>query len=226
MEYTYKREVLKAYQHNYEKILNIFYPAKKSTGFTERNLTVNFSKAYEAIATAVGDECCTWFELPVNENGKDHVDAIIINITQKEILLIEAKRYMNLQRKVLEVIEDVERNNTIDWIRELTDERSKGGERPVLQYIEDYKIFGVILADLWIEKENQQVIYELYQKKSGMTDSKEFLEELQQFSKTVKAGLRLKDFCVDRPVDVNTTRDVKIDYIKTTYKLLSFSWVV
>lgn len=226
MEYTYKREVLKAYQRNYEKILNIFYPSKKSTGFTERNLTVNFSKAYEAVAGAVGDVCCSWFELPVNVNGKDHVDVIIINITQKEILLIEAKRYMDLQKKVLEVIEDTERINTIDWIRELTDERSNGGERPVLQYIEDYKIFGVILADLWIEKENQQVIYELYQKKSGMTDSKEFLEELQQFRKSVKEGLCLKDFCVDRPVDVNTTRDVKIDYIKTTYKLLSFSWVV
>ncbi len=78
MEYTYKREVLKAYQHNYEKILNIFYPSKKSTGFTERNLTVNFSKAYEAVAGSVGDVCCSWFELPVNENGKDHVDAIII----------------------------------------------------------------------------------------------------------------------------------------------------
>ncbi len=96
----------------------------------------------------------------------------------------------------------------------------------MLQNIEDYKIFGVILADLWIEKENQRAIYELYQKKSGMTDSREFLEELQQFRKSVKKGLCLKDFWVDRPVDVNTTRDVKIDYIKTTYKLLSFSWVV
>ncbi|MCD8325594.1 MAG: hypothetical protein LUC90_02590 [Lachnospiraceae bacterium] len=226
MEYTYKEEVLRVYQHNYEKILNIFYPSKKSIGFTERNLTVNFSKAYEAIATAAGDECCSWFELPVNVNGRDHVDAVIINTTQKEILLIEAKRYMNLQNKVLEVIKDVERINTLDWIRELTDERSNDGERPVLQRIEDYKIFGVILADLWIENENRQVICELYQNHSGITDSKVFLEELQQFRKPVKEGLCLKDFCVDKPVDINTTRNVEKDYIRETYKLLSFSWVV
>lgn len=43
-------DVFGEYQGIYKKILGSFYPAKNSTGFQERNLSVNLSKAYEKVA--------------------------------------------------------------------------------------------------------------------------------------------------------------------------------
>ena len=35
-------DVFRLYQLNYERIFDVLYPAKNNTGFTERNLSVNF----------------------------------------------------------------------------------------------------------------------------------------------------------------------------------------
>jgi hypothetical protein len=43
---TQFNEIFDTYQKRYESILAILYPAKNNTGFTERNLSVNFANAY------------------------------------------------------------------------------------------------------------------------------------------------------------------------------------
>jgi len=39
--------VLKKFREHYLSIFEAIYPSKNSTGFTERNLSVNFAKSYE-----------------------------------------------------------------------------------------------------------------------------------------------------------------------------------
>ena len=84
-------KVFELYKENYEKIFDVFYPAKNSTGFTERNLSVNFCKAYETVFP----ESISWFEFQFGENNNLHYDALIINPKLKVILLIESKRFSN-----------------------------------------------------------------------------------------------------------------------------------
>ena len=50
------------YGDMYREILNEIYPAKNRTGFSERNLSVNFSKAFEKIACESGQKAISWFE--------------------------------------------------------------------------------------------------------------------------------------------------------------------
>ena len=40
-------DVFGSYRYNYQRIFSLLYPSKNSTGFTERNLSVNFAHAYE-----------------------------------------------------------------------------------------------------------------------------------------------------------------------------------
>ncbi|PSV11638.1 hypothetical protein C0W59_19075, partial [Photobacterium kishitanii] len=70
----------------YEHILNRYYPAHNSTGFTERNLTNNFVAAMEK---ELGLDCISWFEAPICLENKAHIDAVIL--TDDSTILIEAK---------------------------------------------------------------------------------------------------------------------------------------
>ena len=54
----YFLDVFENYRYNYQRIFSILYPSKNSTGFTERNLSVNFANAYEQI----NPSAITWFE--------------------------------------------------------------------------------------------------------------------------------------------------------------------
>ena len=72
-------KVIDKYYDFYYKIFDSIYPAHNSTGFTERNQTVNFSKAIESLY----DDVISWFEYPVGDNK--HIDAIIINKGLKEV---------------------------------------------------------------------------------------------------------------------------------------------
>lgn len=47
MNWNWRDEVFENYKNNYVKIFDMIYPAKGNTGFPERNLSVNFAKAYE-----------------------------------------------------------------------------------------------------------------------------------------------------------------------------------
>jgi len=50
----YFLDVFENYRYNYQRIFSILYPSKNSTGFTERNLSVNFANAYEILLQLLG----------------------------------------------------------------------------------------------------------------------------------------------------------------------------
>ncbi len=51
----------------YCKILNNYYPAHKSAGFTERNLTGNFVYSLEQL---LGENAISWFEAQINLDNR------------------------------------------------------------------------------------------------------------------------------------------------------------
>ena len=131
------------YKRNYAIIFKHIYPAKNATGFTERNLSVNFSKAYETAIAESNQTCITWYEFQFGNTNNRHYDAIIINLTAKEILVIEAKRFNDLPRKLYSVVNDICRINS--FYAEISNENSCR-----IANINSYKIYGVVLADIWI----------------------------------------------------------------------------
>lgn len=70
----YFLDVFENYRYNYQRIFSILYPSKNSTGFTERNLSVNFANAYERI----NPSAITWFEFQFGENNNLHLSLIHI----------------------------------------------------------------------------------------------------------------------------------------------------
>ena len=96
-------DVFENYRNNYQRILSLLYPSKNSTGFTERNLSVNFANAYER----VNSSAITWFEFQFGENNNLHYDAVIIDPKNKRLLLIESKRFSNPHQKIASVGADI-----------------------------------------------------------------------------------------------------------------------
>ncbi|MGN1095523.1 MAG: hypothetical protein ACI4QR_03970, partial [Eubacteriales bacterium] len=130
--------VFDEYKNKYTKILGKLYPSKNSTGFTERNLSVNFSKSYESICP----DAVTWFEFQFGEKNDLHLDALIVNREKNEIFLVEAKRFSSPEKKIHEVAKDIERINAIG--RKYAHEFE---ER--IPDFESCELYGVILADIW-----------------------------------------------------------------------------
>lgn len=151
--------VFSAYGSIYTHILENIYPAKNSTGFPERNLSVNFSKAYERIALEKGDNAYSWFEFQFGAMNSFHVDAVIINDTLQEIYIIESKRYSNPTAKMREVGEDIDR--IYDFIEELKKENLNEIIRIDLSKFEHY--YGIILADVWTETPLKKDILKAYE---------------------------------------------------------------
>lgn len=145
-----------AYRDNYVRIFNLLYPAKNSTGFTERNLSVNFAKAYEAMHPSA----ITWYEFQFGENNDLHYDAIIIDPVEKEILLIESKRF-NKKSKINEVKKDIHRINKIGSSAPADKEEFSGR----IDNLSEYTIYGVILADVWVKEKSttKRKIWEAFQ---------------------------------------------------------------
>lgn len=138
-------EIVECEKTLYDKMMNKFYPAKGSTGFSERNLSVNFAKAYEKYK---GEDVITWFEFQWGKKNDKHLDAIVINYGDEEVLLIESKRFSNVLKKTNEIAEDIERINEV-W-REVNDRKD---ERIRVQDIKHF--YGVILADVWVKKSDE-----------------------------------------------------------------------
>lgn len=97
--------VFENYRYNYQRIFSLLYPSKNSTGFTERNLSVNFANAYERI----NPSAITWFEFQFGENNNLHYDAVIIDTENKRLLLIESKRFSNPHTKIASIANDIDR---------------------------------------------------------------------------------------------------------------------
>ena len=151
-------DVFGIYQNNYIKIFGLLYPSKNSTGFTERNLSVNFAKAYESM----NPSSATWYEFQFGDKNNLHYDAIIINPKGKEILIIESKRFSNVAKKTSEIKSDIDRINLSlsKYLHEFDRvENNKG-----------YSIIGVILADVWDENSAKHSILESYKNKSFVED--------------------------------------------------------
>lgn len=141
-------EVFKNYDLIYRNILKNFYPSLGSTGFQERNLTVNFSKAFEKTY----NDIITWFEFQFGDNKNKHFDAIIIH--NDNIYFIEAKRYSSPNRKKESIYADINRINDYVINNFNQDERFK-----------NYNIknfYGVILADVWKETLGKKSIHKQY----------------------------------------------------------------
>lgn len=198
------------YERIYSNILSNIYPAKNSTGFPERNLSVNFTKAYEKISEINEENAITWFEFQFGKSNQLHVDAVIVNYDANELLVIESKRFSNPRLKIREIGEDACRIE--DLVKELNDENAQGIKRIDMSRIEN--IYGVILADVWLENKTKIDIYESYLEgvknpDSNMTFINKYLEQLNSVPTCKK-------------VDYFAS---SIDAIEN-YKLLSIIWKI
>lgn len=70
--------ILKRMQTRYSRMLDTYYPAFETTGFTERNLTFNF--CHEALS--LNDNLIVWQEAPFC-NKSEHLDSIIFDDVDK-----------------------------------------------------------------------------------------------------------------------------------------------
>jgi hypothetical protein len=133
-------KVFEKYKEKYEKVFEMLYPAKNSTGFTERNLSVNYSKAMEDLYPSA----VTWFEFQFGEKNNQHIDAVIINPELKTIFIIEAKRFNLVARKTKSIGADIVRINSLsaNFTKEFAER---------IPDFADYKLQGMILADVWTE---------------------------------------------------------------------------
>ena len=127
------RETFAAYRSIYEKFFALTYEDVAEIKFAEKNLTVNFSKAYEATAARRGEEAFSFFE--VGFGNKKHLDCVIVNDTTGELFAIEAKRFgYQFHKKSQDIGRDI--NRIAEFVNE-----------------EPWKNFpfryGVILADIW-----------------------------------------------------------------------------
>ena len=145
------------YRQVYKNILKSFYPSLGSTGFQERNLTVNFSKAYET--TNKSEDVCSWFELQFGEKKNNHFDCVIINSTRKEILIIESKRFTSSAKKD-NINKDIERIESF----------VNGGLDERFDKYKGYNVLGVILADVWKENRPKKEIYNAYKNEEYFKD--------------------------------------------------------
>ena len=169
-------EVFGTYGEIYRDILTKIYPAKNSTGFPERNLTVNFSKAYERVSEQRKQISFTWFEFQFGELNNLHIDAVVINETLNEMYVIESKRFSNPTSKIKEIGEDIERIHL--FINELIKENTEGTVRIDMNKIK--KCYGVILADVWLETTLKKEICKAYKEKKFLEKYKDIIKEQQE----------------------------------------------
>ena len=162
-------KVFDNYKAVYKHILSSFYPSLGKTGFQERNLTVNFSKAYEK--TFPNDTVFSWFELQFGKENSNHFDCLIVNKSQKEMLFIESKRFSDTTKKVKSVLNDIKR--IYDFVHTDLGEDDRFKEF----YDKGYKAYGMILADIWQENSRKRQLYDLFKAES-------FFKEIPSFLKT------------------------------------------
>lgn len=123
---------------SYESFLEDYYPAYSSNGFTERNLTFNFSHNY----LVENPNTIIWQEVPLG--NREHFDTLIIDRTNKAIFLIEAKRlgttvkHDSIQQDYNRIITEYEKAN---GVKERIDSKV-------------YSLYALLLVDIWIPKEN------------------------------------------------------------------------
>lgn len=196
-------DVIIHYQDNFVDIFKILYPALGSNGFTERNQSVNFASAYKTVAEANGEHCVIWFEFPFGKSN--HYDALIINDTIKEILVIEAKR-INKNKKIGEIRDDIKR------IMRFPEVLTVDGDSRISN-TDDYKIYGVVLADVWDEKSTRENVKSRVKKSFSECS---FL--LDEFENNMTVRYEIKSF--------NEYDKIESSSIRDKYSLLTMAWRV
>ncbi len=203
--------ILQQYKKNYFRIFESIYPSKGSTGFTERNLSVNFAKAYEQIYP----QAFTWYEFQFGKNNNLHYDAIIINPEDREIVVIESKRFSELFKKVKEVGEDIERIRAFstDYFEEFVDR---------IPNLKEYTVVGVILADVWAKGKNKIAISKAFMESSFIRDNWQHFYEMDEEESWFFNGQHFNiDFIDLKPSPVYTN-----DCIREQYHLVGLIWDV
>ena len=138
------------------------------------------------------------FEFQFGEINNLHYDALIINPKLKVILLIESKRFSNPSKKLKEIDSDIVR------ICESTNQFRSDFDR--IDDFDDYKVVGVVLADVWTESKQKSNILESFRNQTFLT---EFI--MPSVSSPV--------YYV---IDFNSTK--KYEVIRDTYHLTSVVW--
>ena len=197
------KTVFSEFRQNYIDILNVLYPSKNSTGFTERNLSVNFAKAYEQIVPTAH----TWYEFQFGTKNNLHFDAIIVDAARMELLIIESKRFSNPTKKMQEVKDDIIRINKASTVYRSEFETRING-------FEHYSIYGVVLADVWTENRNKIQIKNEFQNAS-ILDA--FSEESIISQEQLKSCLCFVESFENR---------TPYEWVNTDYFLLGLLWKV
>lgn len=129
----------------YCKILENYYPAHGSTGFTERNLTNNFVISIEDV---LGENSIFWFEAPIDK--KKHIDAVVFDVKERSSFMIESKRFSNPEQKIREANNDILR---------MKYPKHYGLLEKNLKVEIEYR-YAILLADVWQENKKKIKIYD------------------------------------------------------------------
>lgn len=144
-------DVLQRMQIRYSRMLDTYYPAFDSTGFTERNLTFNF--CHEALC--LNDKLIVWQEAPLQDKSS-HLDSVIFDDEHKSLYLVEAKR-LGAVNALDSINLDMDRLTkiSVDWrqIRGVDDE----ARNRIVAVRKYYTKYLVILVDLWANRESSEI---------------------------------------------------------------------
>ena len=211
--YGLYREIFAAYRSIYENTLAITHEDVDEIKFAEKNLTVNFSKAYEKIAARHREEAFSFFE--VRFGGKKHLDCVIVNDTTGELFAVEAKRFgYQFFKKSQGIGKDI--NRIAEFVDGLDYDENfvRWNEYPIC--------YGVILADIWDIPRRYVNYWDRKLKpieiissyKAGVEDADSDEVFLNKFGDALDIGCEL----------TNVQYDVQADISGRNYYLLTLWW--
>lgn len=122
--------------NKYVRLMEYFYPARDSTGFTEQNQVHIYVNSLIEILN--DDNAIEWFEFPWDDKRK-HIDALVYSPAHETVFYIEAKRFSN-KSKANSLCHDIKRIVTAD--------RSFIKRHGIKQFKCEYVI---ALSDVWLE---------------------------------------------------------------------------
>ncbi|MBW8185507.1 hypothetical protein [Shewanella nanhaiensis] len=120
----------------YESLLQVFYPARGATGFTESNQVHIYVNSL--IESLDDPSAISWLEFPW-EDKMQHIDAFVYSPKYKTVFYIEAKR-LSISQKKDEIINDIARIVNADRVF-LTEHSIENIEN---EYV-------IALSDVWLE---------------------------------------------------------------------------
>ena len=214
--------VFDEYERRYERLFHSIYPSRNSTGFPERNLTVNLCHAFEHDATAL-------FEMQFGSSNREHLDGVLLSDrleNDRELALIESKRF-----KSPSAVETIGKD--IGRIYRCFYELKKENLVPETRRIDMSSVrtvFGCELADVWVENRFKDTVCESY--RNGT-----FLDVFKKdIFAGIASGLRLDPWEAPRVADLiikQVERTIQYDVRgglspqwPHDYYLVSFFWVI